>query len=62
MMDAPAPLGSPDPARRGGFVWVRTALALAVFTMGAIDVASAVLSHPPERLVGLERFQPTTVL
>ena len=30
--------------------------------MGAIDVASAVLSHPPERLVGLERFLPTTVL
>ncbi len=51
-----------DSARRGGFVWVRIALSLAVLTMGAIDVASAVLSHPPERLVGLERFLPTTVL
>jgi len=61
-MDAPAPFGSSDPTRRGGFVWVRTVLALAVFAMGAIDVASAVLSHPPERLVGLERFLPTTIL
>jgi phosphatidylglycerol lysyltransferase len=59
---APASFGSPDPIRRGGLAWVRLALALAVFVMGAIDVASAVLSHPPERLIGLERFLPTTVL
>jgi lysylphosphatidylglycerol synthetase-like protein (DUF2156 family) len=30
--------------------------------MGVIDVSSALLSHPPERLVALERFLPTTVL
>ena len=48
--------------RRGGFAFARTALSLAVFVMGAIDVVSALLSHPPERLLELERLLPTAVL
>src|SRR6185295_11268613 len=48
--------------RRGDFSFVRSALALAVFVMGAIDIASALLSHPPERLLELERLLPTAVL
>ena len=60
MTTAPAPV---DPTtRRGGFAFSRNALALAVFAMGAIDVASALLSHPPERLLDLERLLPTAVL
>ena len=40
----------------------RVALSLAVAIMGAIDLLSALLSHPPERLVALERLVPTEVL
>ena len=31
----------------------RSALALAVATMGVVDLVSALLSHPPERLMAL---------
>ena len=48
--------------RRGGFAFVRSALALAVLAMGVIDIASALLSHPPERLLQLEHLLPTAVL
>lgn len=37
-------------------------LALAVAALGVIDLASAVLSHPPERLLALRRLVPTTVI
>ena len=59
---APAPVDALPTTRRGGVVWTRSALALAVLVMGAIDIASALLSHPPERLLQLERLLPTSVL
>src|SRR5262245_16975197 len=40
----------------------RVVLSLAVAVMGCIDLLSALLSHPPERLVALERLVPTEVL
>jgi len=40
----------------------RTLLALAVAAMGVIDVLSALLSHPPERLLALRRLVPTDLL
>jgi phosphatidylglycerol lysyltransferase len=40
----------------------RTLLALAVAAQGAIDLASALLSHPPERLLALRRLVPTSVI
>jgi phosphatidylglycerol lysyltransferase len=62
-----APL--PDPASgslrdppHASFRWQRTLLALAVAVMGLIDVLSALLSHPPDRLVGLLHIVPTEVL
>jgi lysylphosphatidylglycerol synthetase-like protein (DUF2156 family) len=61
MTTALAPVEVSTP-RQGGFAFSRNALALAVFTMGAIDVASALLSHPPHRLVELEHLLPTAVL
>jgi len=61
MTTALAPVEVPT-TRRGGFAFSRNALALAVFAMGAIDVASALLSHPPHRLVELEHLLPTAVL
>ena len=62
MNSAPAPVEAAPTTRRGGVVWTRSALALAVLVMGAIDIASALLSHPPERLLQLERLLPTSVL
>ena len=35
---------------------------VAVAAMGVVDLLSALLSHPPERLVALHRFVPTEVL
>ena len=40
----------------------RPLLALAVAAMGAVDLASAILSHPPDRLLALRRLVPTEVL
>jgi phosphatidylglycerol lysyltransferase len=40
----------------------RVSLSLAVAAMGVIDLLSALLSHPPERLRALERLVPTEVL
>src|SRR5678815_2254538 len=40
----------------------RVALSLAVAAQGLIDLFSALLSHPPQRLVALRRIVPTTVL
>ena len=40
----------------------RTLLALAVAAQGVINLASSVLSHPPERLLALRRLVPTTVI
>jgi phosphatidylglycerol lysyltransferase len=42
--------------------FVRHALALAVAAMGIVDLASALLSRPPERLVALRHLVPTDVL
>lgn len=41
---------------------VRNTLALAVAAMGLVDLASALLSRPPERLVALRHLVPTGVL
>jgi phosphatidylglycerol lysyltransferase len=40
----------------------RTLLALAVAAQGVIDLASALLSHPPERLLALRHLVPTSVI
>ncbi|HEV8481727.1 MAG TPA: phosphatidylglycerol lysyltransferase domain-containing protein [Candidatus Eisenbacteria bacterium] len=40
----------------------RTVLALAVAAMGVVDLLSAALSHPPDRLRALQHLVPTTVL
>src|SRR5204863_6998913 len=40
----------------------RSALALAVASMGVVDLVSALLSHPPERLMALRHLVPTDVL
>ncbi len=40
----------------------RVALSLAVAAQGIVNLASALLSHPPQRLVALRRIVPTTVL
>src|SRR5262245_38157401 len=40
----------------------RNAVALAVASMGLIDLLSALLSHPPERLLALLHLVPTEVL
>jgi phosphatidylglycerol lysyltransferase len=42
--------------------FVRHALALAVAVMGLIDLGSALLSRPPERLLALRHLVPTDVL
>src|SRR5206468_5856096 len=58
------PLETADPFRAGAasYHWRRTLLALAVAAMGVIDLLSALLSHPPERLVALLHIVPTEVL
>jgi phosphatidylglycerol lysyltransferase len=48
--------------RRTDFRWPRTLIALAVAAMGVVNVLSALLSHPPERLAALGRLVPTHVL
>jgi len=40
----------------------RVILSLAVAAMGIVDVLSAWLSHPPERLVAIRRLLPTEIL
>lgn len=42
--------------------FVRHALALAVAAMGVVDLLSALLSRPPERLLALRHLVPTDVL
>lgn len=42
--------------------FVRLSLALSVAAMGLVDLASALLSRPPERLVALRHLVPTDVL
>ena len=41
---------------------LRSLLALAVLVMGVVDVWSALLSHPSDRLLAIRRFVPTDVL
>src|SRR5512137_1609054 len=66
MSDALASPAPPLPAfdRRGGGVPTlhRVVGSVAVAAMGVVDLLSALLSHPPERLVALHRFVPTEVL
>jgi len=53
------PAASPPPHH---YPWQRTALALAVATQGVINLFSALLSHPPDRLLALRHLVPTTVM
>src|SRR5262245_42393416 len=43
-------------------LWVRRILAVLVAAMGVVDLLSALLSHPPERLIALKRLVPIDVL
>jgi len=52
----------PNARRLESHPFRRNALALAVAAMGVVDVLSAALSHPPDRLRALQRLVPTTVL
>jgi lysylphosphatidylglycerol synthetase-like protein (DUF2156 family) len=56
---APPPVTSPVGRR---VVWVRRVMAVLVAAMGVVDLMSALLSHPPERLVALKRLVPIDVL
>lgn len=47
---------------RTSHAWLRNSLSFAVAAMGAIDVLSALLSRPSERLVALRRLVPTEIL
>src|SRR5262245_50590854 len=51
-----------SPASGGTQALRRNALALAVAAMGVVDLLSAALSHPPDRLRALQHLVPTTVL
>src|SRR5262249_61192811 len=44
------------------YAWRRGFLALAVAAMGLVDLLSALLSHPSDRLLALRRLVPTDVL
>src|SRR5262249_12555093 len=44
------------------YAWRRGCLALAVAAMGLVDLLSALLSHPSDRLLALRRLVPTDVL
>ena len=59
----PAPL-PPETVRgtRGVETSRRIVLSLAVAAMGLVNLASALLSHPPERLKALRRLVPTELL
>ncbi|HEX7078087.1 MAG TPA: phosphatidylglycerol lysyltransferase domain-containing protein [Candidatus Eisenbacteria bacterium] len=56
-----APRSSTPPARARD-QRVRLGLSLAVAVQGLIDLFSALLSHPPDRLLALRRLVPTTVI
>jgi phosphatidylglycerol lysyltransferase len=58
----PGPGALPPRSPSGPFRGRRTFLALAVAAMGLIDLLSALLSHPPERLTALLHLVPTEVL
>jgi phosphatidylglycerol lysyltransferase len=57
----PAPGGS-HPRPGGIATGRRVLLSLAVAAMGIVDLLSALLSHPPERLLALRHFVPTELL
>ncbi|HSN68540.1 MAG TPA: hypothetical protein VLV48_04810, partial [Thermoanaerobaculia bacterium] len=59
-MDSPD--GSVRPDRPPSWSARRTLLSLAVAALGVIDLSSALLSHPPERLLALRRLVPTTLI
>src|SRR5213593_4865009 len=61
---APASADTLRPARRAASPYraTRTVMALAVATMGVMDLLSALLSRPPDRLVALLHLVPTEVL
>src|SRR5256885_962474 len=49
-------------SRLATYAWRRGFLAFAVATMGLVDLFSALLSHPSDRLLALRRLVPTDVL
>jgi len=52
----------PSRRRNDAATWRRVGLSLAVALQGVINLLSALLSHPPDRLVALRRIVPTEVL
>ncbi len=56
------PFAGIRPRVDSGVTTRRVALSLAVAAQGVINLLSALLSHPPQRLVALRRIVPTTVL
>lgn len=53
------PLPTAAPRR---YSWQRIALSLAVAVQGVVNLFSALLSHPPDRLLALRRLVPTDVI
>jgi phosphatidylglycerol lysyltransferase len=51
-----------DPAAKRHERMLRTALALAVAAQGVINLLSAILSHPSDRLLALRHLVPTSVM
>ena len=60
--EPPSSSSSPPVQPPRSYAVRRISLSLAVAVMGVIDLLSALLSHPPERLKALERLVPTEVL
>jgi phosphatidylglycerol lysyltransferase len=59
----PAPWPRTSGPRPGGLATSRrVVLSLAIAAMGFVDLLSALLSHPPERLLALRHFVPTELL
>src|SRR5215831_8327485 len=52
----------PPPPTPATYTGRRLSLSFAVALMGVVDLLSALLSHPPERLVALQHLVPTEVL
>jgi phosphatidylglycerol lysyltransferase len=57
-----APVPDASTPRRPSYRLQRDVLAAAVAVMGIIDLLSALLSHPPDRLLALRHLVPTDVL
>ncbi len=57
----PLPVSTATAPAARPLMFRRQALAFAVAVMGVVDLASAILSHPPERLLALRHLVPSLV-